>query len=305
MLAERFRVLAQRQRLPDRAQIHFIPKGAFPGLEYYDWEDYTVAVKVLEYLEGKKTDLVRGDIIVVEEQLSNEGFNYGKFAFDGENVISWEIDPNNYKVRFLPREFQVIKEFTLQYWVDAYDYDRDMIVPFSFRDNLFGQDLMVLNEPEGEVIPFLDDKGTKYHIIIPGSNIQGIGGSNVEQDLQHIMYFEILSSDDERLSKKYDPRFTLLLPSVSAIYDERPEITKEDLRRDDTLRNVIVRALGSAVQAERSIDLTYMTSDGKGIREIYTPSVRSDKIRIDEGIYVSRERAHEMEKILNLKSVGI
>ena len=220
-LAQRFRRLSQLPRRPDRAKIHFLPRGAVPSLSEEDWEDVAEGnEELLAYLQQR--DLRRGDIIVVEEHLEDdERRDRGKLAFDGEEIVSWNFDED--RARFLPRQFQVVKEFPLQYWSEVFDNPDEALVPFDFSRRLEGlSDLRIhtIRAPRGimKTIPFQDQQGQVYYILGDENNFMG----DFERVLPHLDYFGVLNPRSgsydyfsaERLPGGVDADRVLFIPSV-------------------------------------------------------------------------------------------
>lgn len=240
-LAQRYRHLATLPRRPDKAKVHFIPSGLFGIFGYEEWEflnegDYD---EVLSYLRQQDPDIIRGDIIVIEEHINeDERADMGKMAFDGENIINWNLDGEMPDIRFLPTEFQVVSEFPLQYWSEVFDDPTEMLVPFDFKkqmpdfrsENIASFD--VQEEPDGGftlvaptdrpgrtermlVIPFRDSNGTVYNIL---GHAYGIGGP-FENEVKVLKYFGVLNPLTREHSHyhkiPYDPDLILLIPDVT------------------------------------------------------------------------------------------
>lgn len=199
MLADRFRQLSRLPRQNNRAKIFFIPRGLFSIFADDEWvslpdieEEHD---RVLNYLR-QQGDLRRGDIIIVEERLDDSNrADLGKFAFDGEKIIRWTCDPECSDGRFIPEEFQVIMEFPIRYWDNAFDSPDDMYVPFDVAQHLPNITSANIYPAKGfepflqmEALPFLGRDGQVYYII--GSTTSS--NYDFDTDVKHQKYFEVV-----------------------------------------------------------------------------------------------------------------
>ena len=206
-LSQRYRQEASLPRRTDKAKIYFIPSGTFPIFQEEDWEDLPDIEqehdKVLSYLRQQDPDIRRGDIIVIEEQLDeNNRGDIGKFAFDDEKIISWNSDPESPGARFLPEEFQVITEFPIHYWSEAFDDSSEMHVPFDFRQNIAQPEIYPFPGTSMLALSFRD----KYHIL---GEEYGTDGLFIEE-IKNLKYFSVTNYPFHNL----DTNHLLIAPNV-------------------------------------------------------------------------------------------
>jgi hypothetical protein len=204
-LIRRFRQIATSPRREDKAQVYMIPPGALPEREGYDpfeydvWEDIIAELElnILWYCRYKGPPIRRGDIIMIEARLNQEGAqggqDVGKLAFDGQHVIRWESMGDD--MRFLPETFQVIGEFPLQYWSDVFDDSDEMYVPFDFEERLPNiplTNIVTLQTKRGpmRVLPIHDQRGHSYYIIWHHPGTFG----DVEELFNQLRYFGTLDA---------------------------------------------------------------------------------------------------------------
>jgi len=94
---------------------HYIPADVMSHDDNEEPMENKKLDEMLLYLRDKKTDLIRGDLIVLEANA--EYRNDGVYIYNGVRILNLEFDNEFDDYGYLPREFRVIEAgVPLDYW---------------------------------------------------------------------------------------------------------------------------------------------------------------------------------------------